>query len=63
MYGTVDLMLDKIVNFLLVVASFVLCFMVFWHVQVARNFEIFGGELFLILIPVALGLILTRKKG
>lgn len=56
-------MLDKILDFALVVASFILCFMVFWHVQIARNFEIFGGELFLMLIPVAVGLLLTKKKG
>lgn len=55
-------MLDKILDFALVVASFILCFMFFWHVQTARNFEIVGGEWILLFIPVAIGVLIFKKK-
>lgn len=55
-------MVDKIINFLLIVAIFAFCYALFWNVQLARNFEIVGGEWILLFVPVAIGFLIFRKK-
>lgn len=55
-------MADKIINFLLVIALFVFCYAIFANVQIARNFEIVGGEWILLFVPVAIGFLVFRKK-
>lgn len=57
-------MADKIINIVLFLAICVFCFCLFWRVQAAREFEIVGGELFVIFIPAAIiGCKIIRKKG
>jgi hypothetical protein len=55
-------MVDKVINCLLIIAIFAFCYALFWNVQLARNFEIVGGEWILLFLPVAIGFLIFRKK-
>lgn len=55
-------MIDKLLNAALLIAISILCYVAFWNVQIAREFGIVGGEWILLFVPVAIGILILRKK-